>query len=308
MMHTRTLLLFFLIACFQFQLPIVAMAKVHVTATLPDLAALAREVGGARVEVKSLVPPTQDAHYIDARPSFIITLNKTDLLIHNGLDLEVSWLPSLINNARNSEILLGSRGNLNASSVVKVLQAPRAVVDRTQGDIHPGGNPHFLLDPSRAIPIAQAIAARLMLLDPKGSKEYEKNAKALVQQLTLLHKTQRARFLALPKSKRRIIAYHQSTIYLAQWLGLIEVLHLEPKPGIPPNPQHVARVLVTMREQGVRLIIQESYYPRKTSAKVAQLAKGKLVVVSGGASATQTYAQRIKLVTDAIFDAIEKTY
>ena len=284
-----------------------AGGEVKVVTTLPDLAAIARAVGGDRVEAVALARPSEDPHYVDARPSYIVTLNRADVLIVNGLELEVGWLPNLVRRARNPAINVGGRGYLDASTAVELLQVPKGKVDRSQGDIHPGGNPHFLLDPRRGAAIARAIAARLAAVDPEHAAGYQKRGATLAAKLEALALKQRSRFARLPKARRAVVSYHASMPYLLDWLGLDEVAQIEPKPGIPPNPRHTARVLKLMKARKVGVVLQESFYPRKVGQTLSKLAGGTLVVLPGGAdlSAGQSYEARIQQVADLLYRALE---
>lgn len=283
-----------------------AMAKVKVVTTLPDFAALARSVGGEQVEVEALVRHNEDPHYVDARPSFILKLNQADLLILNGLGLEEGWLPPLLLKARNTKIQQSAAGYLDVSAYMELLQVPTQRIDRAQGDIHPGGNPHFVFDPRRMSKAAFVIAQRLGQLDPEHKDEYMARAKTLQQQLVEVMERHRQRFLALPEAKRRVVTYHQSLIYLIDWLGLKEVATIEPKPGIPPNPSHVAQVLKTMKANAVGVILQESFYQQKTSKTLAQLGKAQLVVIQGGAREDQTYLAHVNALAEVLYAALSK--
>lgn len=283
-------------------------ADVEIVATLPDLAALAAEVGGDRVSVTALARPSEDPHYVDPKPSLLLPLSRADLLILNGLDLESGWLPPLLVNARNGQIQPGARGYLDASTLVDKLQVPTAKIDRAQGDIHPGGNPHFTHDPRRAAKIALGIAERLAAIDHDHAEDYRRRGAALAAELRALAKAQRERFLSLPEAARRVVVYHESWVYLIDWLGLVQVATVEEKPGIKPSPGHVARVLDTMRAKGARLLIQEEYYPRNTSKTLTRLAKGKLSVLRGGThfERGETYAEHAKETADALYDALTR--
>jgi zinc/manganese transport system substrate-binding protein len=160
-----------------------ASASVEVVATVPDLAALAREVGGDKVSVTALALPTQDPHFVDAKPSLMLKLNKADLLIAVGLELETGWLPVLQNGARNARILPGGAGYLDCSRHVRVLEAASGPVDRSMGDIHPGGNPHYLFDPRQAAGCATAIAAKLAAIDGANAGAYNANLRRFLERL-----------------------------------------------------------------------------------------------------------------------------
>lgn len=242
-------------------------AEIKVVTTTPDLAALVMAVGGSDVSVTSLSLPTQDPHFVDAKPSLALKLNKADLLIVNGLDLEIGWLPVLQQNARNPKIKTGGVGYLDCSKFVKLLEVPTTVVDRSQGDIHPGGNPHYLHAPEAAAGCASGIAAKLVEIDPARGGAYQKRVTAFSRALhDKRHEWEQrlAKFRGMP-----VVTYHQSWSYVIAWLGLDAVATLEPKPGIPPSPSHVARVLKLAQARGVKVILQESYYPDKTGKLVA---------------------------------------
>jgi zinc/manganese transport system substrate-binding protein len=281
-----------------------APAKLQVVATLPDLAAIAKQIGGARAEVTALSARGQDPHYVDARPSLMLPLNRADLVIENGLGLEVGWLPPLLVNARNEKILRGAEGHLDASSFVSVKDV--VAPDRSKGDIHPGGNPHFLLDPREARAAGQGIAERMAKLDPEHSADYWKGFETFAKSVDALSAEQRARFQSLPPEKRRIVVFHASMVYLAEWLGLEQIATIEPLPGIPPNPGHVAKVLEKMRSRGVKVILQEDFYPREPGTTLAKLAKAELVVIPTGThfDEGETYADHIHHIAEKLYGSL----
>jgi zinc/manganese transport system substrate-binding protein len=265
-----------------------ASAKVRVVATIPVLGAIAAEIGGDRVEVDTLAVPGEDPHFVDPRPNLILKLSRADLLIVNGLELEAGWLPPLQASARNGAVQTGARGFLDASGAVRRLEVTGRV-DRAAGDIHPGGNPHYLFDARAAAEVADQVARRLGELDPAHSGEYAGRGAVLSAALRDAAAGAAARARGLPAERRRVVPYHRSFPYLNEWLGLEEVATIEPRPGIPPDPAHVSAVLDRMRQTGARVILQEPYYPRKTPDTLARLAGGEVVVVpsdpSGGAAA-----------------------
>jgi zinc/manganese transport system substrate-binding protein len=262
--------------------PASALAKVKVVATLPDLAAVAREVGGPDADVDVLAYPSQDPHFVDARPHLVIKLNRANLLVLAGLQLETGWLPTLLTGARNGRIQVGSTGYLDASTVVPLKQVPAGQIDRSMGDIHPGGNPHYMADPRNGARVAGAIAQRLSALDPSHAAAYQARARAFQAQANALGAAQAKRFATLAAPRRQVVTYHQSLIYLLEWLGLKQVTTIEPKPGIPPAPQHVASVLGQMRASGVEVVAQEEYFPTAAGRLLAEKAKARLVVLPGG--------------------------
>ncbi len=285
-----------------------AQAQVKVVATMPDLGAIAKAVGGDLVEVSVLASHKQDPHYVDARPSFIVKLSRADLVLLNGLELEVGWLPPLIANARNPQINLGSQGYFDASFFVKRLQVPQGPIDRAQGDIHPGGNPHFTSDPRQTVNIARALAQRLGHLDTKNQAKYAERADKFAKELQAFAKEQKTRFAKLSPQQRKTIVFHDSMRYLWDWLGIVQAGTVEPKPGIPPTPSHAAKVLKVMRSQKVKVIVQEGFYTRRQSETLARLAKAQLVVIPGGTDFKngQTYQQYVKQITEALYGAFSK--
>ncbi len=257
-----------------------AAADLKIVTTTSDLAAVAKEVGGDLVDVTPMALHTQDPHFVDARPHLALALSRADLLIAVGLGLEVGWLPTLQTGARNGDIQTGGRGFLDVSRHVDLLDVPRGRVDRSEGDIHPGGNPHFMLDPRRVERIARVIGRKMAELDPSHAAEYGQGAERFVQRLAAARRGWERRLASLRGTD--VIAYHKSFPYLADWLGFEVVSHVEPRPGIPPNPRHVARVLVAARQHHVKIVLQESFYPESTSELVAERAGARLVRVPGG--------------------------
>lgn len=289
-------------------LPLTAHAALRVVASLPSLAAIAREVGGKEVTVAALASPRQDPHFVDARPNLIVELSRADLLVENGLQLEIGWLPALVRQSANAKILPGAAGHFDASRFV-ALQQVTTKVDRAQGDIHLGGNPHYLFDPRAGAAIAVALGTTLGRLDPAHAAVFQQNAARLAAQLGKLAAEQSARFDKLPAARRTLVAYHASLPYLLDWLHLRQIATLEPKPGIPPNPQHVAQVLQLMRGQGAHVIAQEDFYPRSTSQTLVGLAQARLVVLPGGArfAEGETYAAHLTALADALYAALTAT-
>jgi zinc/manganese transport system substrate-binding protein len=285
-----------------------ARERIGVVATLPDLAALAAAVGGERVAVTALCAATQDPHYVDPRPDLMLRLNHADLLIVNGLELEVGWLPPLVAGARNPRVLPGAPGHFDASAHVRVLETATAPVDRSMGDVHPGGNPHVTFDPRNAARIARALAARLTAIDPSGAETWRRNAERLGGELDALAGEWTRKFAALPPEKRRVVQYHKSLTYLFDWLGIEQVATVEPKPGIPPDPGHVANVLGTMRATGARVVVQEVHYTKNTSATLARLAAGELIVVCGGTKFDEgeRYVDHIRELANRVYEALAR--
>ena len=285
-----------------------AWAAVEVVATLPSLAAIASVVGGVHVKVRALAAPNEDPHFVDARPSLMLALNKADLLIANGLELEDGWLSPLQIAARNAKIQAGGSGFIEAAQFIDALEVPMGRIDRSMGDLHPGGNPHFLNDPHCVAQIADGLGKTLAVLDPDNAVEFEDNATRFCTALEVFAKAQRERFAALPAAKRQVVTYHKSMAYLLAWLQLGEIGTLEPRPGVSPDPAHVATLLGLMRSKKAGVIVQEEYYPSNDSKTLARLAQAQLVVIRGGVrfAAQESYMTYLQAIADDLFAALSK--
>jgi zinc/manganese transport system substrate-binding protein len=281
-------------------------AELRVVCTISDYCSLVQQIGGDRVTVRALSAVGQDPHYLDPKPSFVVDLHRADLLISNGLELEIGWLPSVVVQARNPKIQNGQSGRfVVAEHISDLLGVPTTAVDRSQGDVHPGGNPHFYHDPDRMARLVPALVERMVRLRPEDKAVFERNGSSLESDLREMVQRIRARFAALPRTQRRVVAYHKSLAYLFATLGLQAVATLEPKPGVAPTPGHVATVLATIKRDRIPAIIQEAHYPQKTSVTVAQLGNAKLVVIPGGTRDGQTYLDQVRQTTDAIYRSLQ---
>jgi zinc/manganese transport system substrate-binding protein len=274
-----------------------AQAKVHVVTTIETFADLARKVGGDRVEVKSLSRGYMDPHFVEPKPSLVIDLNRADLLIHVGLELEIGWLPPLVLGARNERIQLGQPGNLDASTRIPVLDVPTTRVDRSMGDIHPQGNPHYWIPPDNALLVATEIAERLKAIDPNGAGTFDANLHRFGDELQRRRAEWEKRAAAVRGTK--VVTYHKSWSYVSRWLGLQEVGYVEPKPGIPAPPSHIAQLIGLMRKEGVKVILMESFYPRNTVELVAGKAGARVLVMPSDVGATPDIKDYFGLV-DAV--------
>jgi zinc/manganese transport system substrate-binding protein len=276
-----------------------ADAKVHVVTTVETFKSLAEEVGGDKVEVTAMVGDAVDPHFVDPRPSYAILLNKADLLVHVGLQLEVGWLPPLLAQSRNPEIQNGQIGNLDASSAGMPIKDVGVGLSRTQGDIHPLGNPHYWLPPDNALAVARAISQRLARLDPGDAAYFADRLAQFEKKLA----AKRAEWEAAAKalSGVKVVTYHKSWGYFTSWLGMVEIGYVEPKPGIPPDPAHLAELVRDARAQGARMVIVESFYPRNTAERVAALGGMKLLVLpSDGDHYFTLIDSLIQKLTDAV--------
>lgn len=255
----------------------VAHAKLNIVATTSDLGAIAREIGKDKVDVVSIAKPTEDPHFVDAKPSFIVKLNKADMLIEGGLQLEIGWLPNLVIGARNQKILVGNPGYLIASTGIQTLEVPDPSVTRAAGDIHPFGNPHFMLDPLNGKIFATHICDRLCEIDAANCNYYKNNLKDFAKRLD--QKLSEWQKMLEPFRGTKIVTYHKTFPYFAQRFGLNVVGALEPKPGIPPSPTHINNLIPLMKSEGVKIIIAETFRERKTPEFVAERTGAKVVIV-----------------------------
>lgn len=273
-----------------------AFAKVSVVTTTTDLAAIAREVGGDDVTVTSISRGTDDPHYVEAKPSYVLKLHRADLLIYVGLELEIGWLPALLTAARNGAVQQGSPGNLNASEAVEVIEVPQTV-SRAEGDIHPFGNPHYWTDPRNGVRIARAIAKRLAEIDGAHAKRYAIRADGFARRIEARIEYWSKRME--PYKGAPVVTYHKSMGYLLRWLELRHVGAIERKPGIPPSGSHIAGLIALMKREQAKAVLVETFYPRKVPALLAEKTGAKLVLLPtsvGGRRAIATYFD--------LFDAI----
>lgn len=262
-------------------------AKLNVVATTADLAAIAKEIGGDKIELTTLAKPTEDPHFVDARPSFIVKLNHADVLIDGGAELEIGWLPALLDQARNDKLGPDGPGRVAAAKGVQLLDVP-TTLDRSRGDIHAAGNPHYSVDPVNAKIIAQNIADGFCRNDAAACEVYRANLKKFSD--TLDAKRVEWQKTLAPFAGRSVVAYHDSWPYFARRFGLKIELFLEPKPGIPPSPAHLAEVITKMKEENARVIIVDPYLNRKTADTVARNTGATVVEVTqfpGGVKGTE---------------------
>lgn len=253
------------LALFAAALP--AFAKVQVVTSLQDFASIAQSIGGDRVETFPLAKGYQDPHFVDAKPSFILKLSRADLLIVAGLELEIGYLPPLIDQSRNEKIHPGSPGYLDASVGCDILQRPIQQVTRAMGDVHPFGNPHYWTDPNNGRVIARSISARLLQIDPSGRATYEKNLAAFDARLA--EKDREWLSKIAPYAGTKILTFHDSWPNFAKHFRLTIAGHVEPKPGIPPTPSHTLEIINLIMAEKIPLILVEPYFDTKTPKAIA---------------------------------------
>jgi zinc/manganese transport system substrate-binding protein len=295
----------FLTLLFSTALAISASAKINVVATLPDFAAVAREIGGDNVNVTVMAKPTEDSHFVDARPSFVVQLRTADVLIEGGAELEVGWLPPLLQNARNPKIEAGKPGRVIASQGIRLMNVP-ANITRAAGDVHAFGNPHFMTDPIIAKAVAQHIAQAFSAVDSANAAAYDANCKKL--EATINAKLQEWGAAMLPYKGQHVVAYHDSWPYFAHRFGINIDIFLEPKPGIPPSPSHLAEVIDQMKSQHIKAIIVEPFQDKKVADKVASSTGGKVVEFAqfpGGLPGTESYVKLMDKLVSGLAEALK---
>lgn len=263
-----------------------ASAKLRVVATLSDLGWIATEVGGPDAEVSVLCPGPQDPHYLPAKPSLTRKLRKADLLVYNGLELEVGWLPTLLKTARNNKIKAGSRGELEcAAALVEILDVPTHGADRSQGDIHPLGNPHYLLDPRNGALVGELMADRMAELDPDHAEGYR--TRAAILSAAIAERVPVWEATASAASACPTIVYHQHWEYLLHWLDIETIGSIEHRPGINPSPGHVSEVINLGRSQECVYVVAATWDKLNIAEKAADRMDSPLAVLPGAVEADE---------------------
>ena len=275
-----------------------AAAQLKVVTSTTDLYDIAKEVGGNKVTATHIGEGYQDPHFIEAKPSFVLQLRNADVWAFVGLDLEIGWMPLLLQGARNPRLQPGRPGYVDASRVITVLDVARGNVDRSQGDVHPLGNPHYWLDPENGRRIARLFRDTFSQLDPKNAASYAANEKAFTQRLDAAERTWQSD-LAKIKGKP-VVAYHTSWRYFAEYTGMNIVGFMEPKPGVPPSPSHVAGLVQTMKQTGAKVIIMEPFYDRKMADFVASKTGAKVLVLPPSVGGVKGLDDYIQLMTNDI--------
>lgn len=254
-----------------------ADSKIRIMTATTDLASLAQEVGGDKVDVESIARGYQDPHFVDPKPSFLLKLSKADLLIVVGLELEIGWLPPLITQSSNPRIQVGAPGYLDASRFARILEIPTGQVTRAEGDVHPLGNPHYWLDPDNGLRIAKGIQNKLSEMRPNDAAYFAQRYDVLEQRLKQSDQQWQAQMK--PYVGRKVVTYHRSWPNFADHFGLNVVGYVEPRPGIPPSPQHTVELIGQMKRDGVKIIIVEPYFDLKTPNSIARETGGVVVVL-----------------------------
>lgn len=282
-----------------------ANAKLNVVTTLPDYAAVATAIGGDLVDVTSMGKPSEDPHFVDARPSFVVKLKNADALIEGGAELESGWLPPLLQNARNAKLEPGAPGRIIASQGLRLMNVPTNL-SRAAGDVHALGNPHFMVDPIIAKVVAKHIADAFSTIDAANAATYQENYRKF--EATINAKLQEWGAALLPYKGQNLVGYHDSWVYFARRFGFTLDIFLEPKPGIPPSPSHLAAVIGKIKELHAKAIIVEPYHNRKIAEKVASSTGAKVVSFAqypGALPGTDSYVALIDTLVANLVAALK---
>jgi len=269
-----------------------AEAQLKVVTSTTDLYDIARAVGGDKIKATHIGEGYQDPHFIEAKPSFVLQLRDADVWAFVGLDLEIGWMPLLLDGARNTRITLGGSGYLDVSRAIPVIDIPRGNIDRSQGDVHPLGNPHYWLDPENGRLIARLFLSKFQQLDPKNAAIYTQNEHAFEVKIGAVEKAWQAD-LATIKGKP-VVAWHTSWRYFAEYTGMNIVAYMEPKPGVPPSPSHLLSVVRAVKATGAKVIIMEPFYDKKMADIVARQTGATVLILPpsvGGVPGVNDYFQ-----------------
>jgi len=255
-----------------------AKAAVNVMASTEDLADLTRQVGGDKIKVEAIARGYQDPHFVEAKPSFILKLAKADLLVVVGRELEIGWLPPLVQQSRNAKIQPGADGYLDASLTAKILEIPTGQITRAMGDVHPQGNPHYWLDPGNGRRVAKAIVDKLSKMDAADAAYFQSRYADFDKRLAEAEKRWDAQMASYKGLK--IVTYHRSWPNFTERFGLDVIGYVEPRPGIPPSPSHTIDLIGEMKRQNVKILLVEPYFDLKTPQSIGRETGAKVVVMS----------------------------
>jgi zinc/manganese transport system substrate-binding protein len=284
-----------------------AQSKLNVITTTEDLAAIAREVGGDRVTVESIARGYQDPHFVEAKPSFILKLQKADLLIVVGRELEIGWLPPLVQQSRNGKIQPGADGYLDASLGAEILEIPTGQITRAMGDVHPLGNPHYWMDPENGKRIAKEIADAFDRQRPGNKAYFDQRLADFTTRLDAAEKKWMA--MMAPYKGTKVVTYHRSFPNFAERFGLEIVGYVEPRPGIPPTPQHTLDLITEMKRQNVKVMLIEPYFDLKTPTAIGRETGARVLVMPpsvGGVKETSDYFSLFEYNINLLVDTLKK--
>ncbi len=298
-----------LLCCLAIMLGLISAAQAEVlkiVTTTTDLADAVRAVGGDRVSVQAISKGYQNPHQVETKPSYLKALQNADGFIQTGLSLEIAWAPSLLRGARNLKIMPGKPGFFDASAGINVLQKPKGAVDRTMGDVHPEGNPHYTLSPTNMKIVARNITSFLKRLDPAGAAQYDKGYAAYWHQLDAADKRWHAKLDGL--SNRTIVTYHNTWPYFAKHFKINVVGHLEPQAGISPSAKHLNDLVTIMKQNNCRVIVMEPWHTGNIAKNVGEKAGAqvlRLPILPDGVPNTPTYIQMMDYIVDNLAKALQ---
>lgn len=305
-MHKPNFFLVSLVAAALLLMPAMAAAKkLNVVTATTDMAALAQEVGGDRVNIEAIAKGYQDPHFVEAKPSFLLKLRQADLLIVVGLQLEIGWLPPLITQCGNPRVQVGAAGYLDASQFAEILEIPQGTITRAMGDVHPLGNPHYWLDPGNGRRVAKGIAAKLAELDPPDASYFQERFQDFDKRLTAAEQKWDAEMA--PFRDRKVVTYHNSFTNFARHFHLDVIGYVEPRPGIPPTPSHTLELIGLMKRENCKLVLVEPYFDLKTPQSIGAATGAKVLVYLpsvGGEKQVTNYFQ----LFDYDIDLIKKAF
>ena len=284
-----------------------AAQTLRVVTTTADLGSLAQEVGGDKVTVVSLAKGYQDPHFVDPKPSFILEVSRANLLIAIGRELEIGWLPPLIQQSRNSKIQPGAEGYLDASMHARILDIPTGQVTRAMGDVHPLGNPHYWLDPDNGKVIAKDVADKFSQLRPNDRAVFQQRLADFTSRLDAKEKEWLAQMA--PFKGTKVVTYHQSYSNFGDRFGLVVVGYIEPRPGIPPSPQHTLDLETQMKQQNIKIVLVEPYFDLKTPNAIGRDTGAEVLVLppsTGGVKSTEDYFKLFDYDIAQLVDALKK--
>jgi zinc/manganese transport system substrate-binding protein len=286
--------------------PRAAQAQLKVVTSTTDLYDIAREVGGDKITATHIGEGYQDPHFIEAKPSFVLQLRNADVWAFVGLDLEIGWMPLLLDGARNPKIRQGGSGYLDASTAIHILDTPQGNVDRSMGDVHPLGNPHYWLDPENGRRIARLFQAKFTQLDPGNAATYASNERAFETRLNAAERQWQGDLQAI--KGKPVVAWHTSWRYFAEYNGMNIVAFMEPKPGVPPSPSHLYTVIQAVKATGAKAIVMEPFYDRKVADLVAKQTGIKVLILPpsvGGVKGIDDYVQLMQYDMSQLANAVK---
>ncbi|HJX10660.1 MAG TPA: metal ABC transporter substrate-binding protein [Candidatus Binatia bacterium] len=281
--------------------PLAAAEPISVVTTTADIAAIVKAVGGDRVAVDSIAKGYQDPHFVEAKPSYVRVVNRARMLFNVGLELEVGWLPLLVQGSRNPALVV-----VDLSPGISVLEKPSGPISRAQGDVHPLGNPHYWLDPRNGVIMARRVAQELKAAAPGETATFEQNLKLFENDLSARRKRWEEQMAPLRGTE--IVTYHKEWEYLMRWLGLSIIGYVEDKPGIPPSPKHLEELVQTMRQRKVKALIASNYTNPNVPRSIAEKTGAKLLVLPtsvGGEETIRSYSELFDAIVGKLVNALK---